>query len=160
MKEKKLDMKPGKIWFKLKFEFKCKRSRPVLQHYHYQDGISRPESKHITTFDLNELMKIKVTDSNIRNKQLSFRTAWLISEFKLNRRKRGSRGGQDKKTYQNIEKPRGIIWQNLRTVPCIPYRGVKHTGKLWLMLLNTQSIKNKEDLLTDYSNRNMAYQSW
>ena len=35
-------------------------------------------------------------------------------------------------------------------VPCIPYRGVKHTRKLQLMLLNTQSIKNKEDLLSDY----------
>ena len=35
-------------------------------------------------------------------------------------------------------------------VPYIPYRGVKHTGKCRLMLLNTQSIKYKEDLLSDY----------
>ena len=103
-----------------------------LQHYHYQDGISRQECKHFTTYDLNELIKIKhVNDSDIRYKQLSFGTVSLICEFKLNGRKRGSMGGQGKKTYQNIEKnPTGIIWQNLRKVPCIPSRQVKHTGKL------------------------------
>ena len=43
-------------------------------------------------------MKIKhVTDSDIRYKQLSSRTVRLMHEFKLNRRKRGSRGGQGKK---------------------------------------------------------------
>ena len=95
-------------------------------------------------------MKIKhVTDSDVRYKQLSFGTVRLIHKFKINRRKRRSRGGQGKKTYQNIEKPTGIIWQNLKKVPCMPYRGFKHTGKLQLMLLNMQSIKNKEDLLTD-----------
>ena len=95
-----------------------------LQHYHYQDRISRPECRHITTWDLNELRKIKhVTDSNIRYKQLSFGTARFICVFKLNRRKRGSMGGQGKKTYQNIEKPTGMIWKNLRK------NHVYHTGE-------------------------------
>ena len=86
---------------------------------------------YITTYDLNELMKIKhVTDRDIRYKQLSFGTVRIVHEFKLNRRKRGSRESQDKKTYQNIEKPTGILRQNLRKVPCIPHRRVKYTGKL------------------------------
>ena len=43
-----------------------------LQHYHYQDGISTPECRHISTYDLNELTKIKhITGSDIRYKQLS-----------------------------------------------------------------------------------------
>ena len=42
---------------------------------HYKDGISQPECKHITIYDLNELMRIKhATDNDIRYKQLSFRT--------------------------------------------------------------------------------------
>ena len=44
-------------------------------------------------------------------------------------------------------------------LPCIPYGGVKHTGRLQLMLLITQSIKNKEDLLTDYV-INEAAETW
>ena len=44
-----------------------------LQHNDYKDRISRPECRHITTYDLNELMKIKhVTDNDIRCKHLFF----------------------------------------------------------------------------------------
>ena len=40
---------------------------------HYQDGIHQPECNDITTYDLNELMRIKhATASDIRYKQLSF----------------------------------------------------------------------------------------
>ena len=39
---------------------------------------------------------------------------------------------------------------NLKILPCIPNKGIKHKGKLQLMLINTQPIKNKENLLADY----------
>ena len=42
----------------------------------------------------------------------------------------GTRGSQDNKAYQCIKKPKGIIWQNLREVPCTASKGVRHTGKL------------------------------
>ena len=116
---------------------------------HYQYGISQLEYKHITTYDLSELIRIKhVVANDIRYKQPSFGTARSIHKLKLNRWERGSRGGR--KTYQTITIPIGVKWTNLRILPHVPNKRVKHKGKLGLMLLNTQLIKNKEVLHTDY----------
>ena len=96
-------------------------------------------------------MKIKYdTDKDVRYKQLPFGTVKSIRDLKLNRRKRGCRGGQDNKAYHHIEKPKGIAWQNLMKIPCTVNRRVRHNGKLCLMVINTQLIKEKEDLLADY----------
>ena len=116
---------------------------------HCQYGISQAECKHITTYDLSELIRIKhVVANDITYKQLSLGMVRSIWKLKLNRWKEGPGGGR--KTYQKITKSIGVKWENLRILPCAPNKGIKHKGKLWLMLLNTQLIKNKEDLLTDY----------
>ena len=121
-----------------------------VQDDYYKCGISQLKCKHITIYDPTELIRIKhVTNHDIRYKQLPFGRVRSKCKLKLNRRKRGLRGGQSKKAYQKITKPRGVALKNLSILPCIPKKGIKHKVKLWLILLNTQSIKNKEDLLTD-----------
>ena len=82
-------------------------------------------------YDPTELIRIKhVTNHDIRYKQLPFGTVRSICKLKLNRRKRDWRGGQTKKAYQKITKPTGVTWENLRILPCIPNKGIKHKGKL------------------------------
>ena len=49
-----------------------------------------------------------------------------------------------------FKKPRGVVRKNLRQLPYASYKVTKHTGKLQLLLLNTKSIRNKEDILSDY----------
>ena len=49
-------------------------------------------------------MRVKhATANDIRYKQLSFGTVRSVHNLKLNRRKRGSRGGQTKNTQQKIK---------------------------------------------------------
>ena len=88
-----------------------------------QDSQHLAECKHIT-YDPYELKKFKHDmDKDKRFKQLTFGTVSSVWELKLNRRKRGTRGGQHNKVYQYIKKPKGITWQNLREVPCTASRG-------------------------------------
>ena len=69
-----------------------------VQEDHYQYGISQPESRHITTYDPTEL---NVINHDIRYKQLPFGRVRSICKLKSNKKKRGLRGRQSKKTYQN-----------------------------------------------------------
>ena len=102
-----------------------------VQEDHYQYEISQWKCKHITTYDSTELIRIKhVTNHDIRYKQLPFGTLRSIHKPKLSRRKRGSRGGQNKKAYKKFTKPTGVTLENLRILPCIPNIGIKHKGKL------------------------------
>ena len=69
-----------------------------VQEDHYQYGVNQMECEHITTYDPIELIRIKhVTNHDIRYKQLPIGTVRSICKLKLNRRDRGSRGGQSKK---------------------------------------------------------------
>ena len=102
-----------------------------MQEDYYQYGISQPKFKHISTYNPTELIRIKhVTNYDIRYKQLPFGTVSSIGKLKLSRRKRGLRGRQSKKAYQKITKPTGVTLENLRILPCIPNKGIKHKGKL------------------------------
>ena len=39
--------------------------------------------------------------------------------------------GQTKQeSLPKITKPTGVTWENLRILPCIPNKGIKHKGKL------------------------------
>ena len=49
-----------------------------------------------------------------------------------------------------LEKPTGVVKKNLRTLPYASHKATKHTGKLQLLLMNTQSIRNKDDILSKY----------
>ena len=71
-----------------------------------------------------------------------------MRELKLNRRKRGSRAGINIPIA--LEKPNGVVKKNLRTVPYASNKTTKHNGKLRLLLMNTQSIRNKDDILSEY----------
>ena len=70
---------------------------------HYQDGVNQPEHKHIITYDLTELMRIRhVTANDIRYKQLSFGTVRLLHNLKLNRGTEclGRSNKENHKTYR------------------------------------------------------------
>ena len=97
-------------------------------------------------------MEIKhVTERDNRYKQLPFGTVKTVCELKLNRRKRGSRGGQSRNVDPVMfKKPMGVVRKNHRPLPYTSYKVSKHTGKLWLLLMITQSIRNKEDIQSDY----------
>ena len=100
-----------------------------VQEDHYQYGISQLESRQIIIYDPIKLLRIKhVTNHDIRYKQLPFGTVRSIGKFKLNRKKRGSGGGQRMKAYQKITKPTRVTWENLRILPCIPNKQLKHKG--------------------------------
>ena len=82
------------------------------------------EHKHIT-YDPYELKQIRhVTDKDVRYKQLLFGTVKSVHKLKLNRRKSGCRGGRGDKDNNNIEKPKGIAWQNLTDITCTVNRRV------------------------------------
>ena len=93
------------------------------QYHHrdrYRDRISQPESNNIITYDLDALKEIKhVTKKDNRYKQLPFGTVTAVRELKLNRRKRGSRGGQNGIHPLTLEKPTGVVKKNLRTLPYV-----------------------------------------
>ena len=71
-----------------------------------------------------------------------------MTELKLNRRKRGSRGGINNATV--LEKPTGMVKKNLRTVPYASNKATRHNGKLRLLLMNTQSVRNKDGIISEY----------
>ena len=100
-------------------------------------------------------MKIKhVTNTDNRYKQLPFGTLRTIHELRLNRRKRGSRGGQRKIDVMiTLDKPTWAELKNLRPLPYSSYKVTKHIGKRQSLLTNTQSIRNKEDIVSDYMRR-------
>ena len=76
-------------------------------------------------------MEIKhVTNRDKRYKQLSFGTVRPVRELKLNRRKRGLRGGINKPIV--LKKPTGVIKKNLRTLPSVSNKASRHNGKLRL----------------------------
>ena len=122
---------------------------------HLQVGISQPEYRNITTYDPVALRKIKhVTKTDNKYKQLPFGTIRNIHELRLNRRKRGSRGGQRKSNVMiTLDKSIRVVLKNLQPLPYSSHKVTKHTGKLWLLLTNTQSLRNKEDILSDYMRR-------
>ena len=94
-------------------------------------------------------MEIKhVTNKNKRYMPLPFGTVRSVRELKLNRRKRGSRGGIHKPIV--LKKHTGVVKKNLRTLPFVSNKASRHNGKLQFLLLNTQSIKNKDDTLSEY----------
>ena len=79
-----------------------------------QDRQHLVECKYIT-YEPYELKKIKHDmDKDIRFKQLPVGTVRSVWELKLNRRKRGTRDGQDNKAYPIYQKTKGITWQNQR----------------------------------------------
>ena len=82
---------------------------------HLQVGISQPECRNIATYDPVALMKIKhVTNTDNRYKQLPFGTIRTIHELRLNRGKRGSRGGQRKSNVMiTLDKPTRLVLKNL-----------------------------------------------
>ena len=49
-----------------------------------------------------------------------------------------------------FEKPTGVVRKNLRALPYASHNATKHTGKLGLLLMNTQSIRNKDVILSEY----------
>ena len=49
-----------------------------------------------------------------------------------------------------FKKPMRVVRKNLRQLPYASYKVTKHTGKLHLLLMNTLSLRNKEDILSDY----------
>ena len=71
-----------------------------------------------------------------------------MKELKLNRRKTGLRGGINNPIV--LEKPNGVVKKNLRTVPYASNKTTRHNCKLTLLLMNTQSIRNKDDILSEY----------
>ena len=98
-----------------------------VQEGHYQCRIRQQDCKHrhITTYDLTELIRIKhVTNHDIRYKQLPFETVRSIHKLKLTRRNRGQGEDKSKKAYQKITQPMGDILENLRILPCIPKKGI------------------------------------
>ena len=137
----------------IKIEIQIQKVHGECQE-HLQVGISQPEHRNITTYDPVALMKIKhVTNTDNRYKQLSFGTIRTIHELRLNRRKRGSRGGQRKSNVMiTLDKTTRAVLKNLRPLPYSSHKVTKHTGKLWFFT-NTQSIGNKEDILSDYVRR-------
>ena len=106
----------------------------VQRHHHinsYRSRISQLENNNIITYDLDALMEIKhVTNRDKRYKQLPFGTVRTVRELKLNRRKRGSRGGINKPIV--LEKPTGVVKKNLRTSPSVSNKASRHNGKLIL----------------------------
>ena len=77
-------------------------------------------------------MKIKhVTNTDNRYKQLPFGTKRTIHELRLNRRNRGSRGGQRKSNVMiTLDKPTRAVLKNLRPLPYSSHTVTKHIGKL------------------------------
>ena len=71
-----------------------------------------------------------------------------MRELKLNRRKRGLRGRINNPTV--LENPNGVVKKNLRTVPYASNKTTRHNSKLRLLLMNTQSIRNKDTILSEY----------
>ena len=135
----------------IQIQIKVQKIQGQYQEHHW-DRISQPECKNIITYDLDALMEIKhVTERDNIYKQLPFGTVRTVCELKLNRRKRGSRGGQGRNVVpMTFKKPTGVVRKNLRPLQYASYKVTKHTGKLQLLLMNTQSIRNKEDILSDY----------
>ena len=43
-----------------------------------------------------------------------------------------------------------MVKKNLRTLPSVSNKTSRHNGKLRFLLLNTQSIRNKDDALCEY----------
>ena len=115
----------------------------------YRGRIRQLENNNIITYDLDVLMEIKhVTNKDKRYKQLPFGTIRSVRELKLNRRKRCSRGRINKPIV--LEKPTGVVKKNLRTLPFVSNKASKHNSKLRFLLMNTQSIRNKDDALSEY----------
>ena len=85
-----------------------------VQEGHYQCRIRQQECKHryITTYDPTELKRIKrVTNHDVRYKQLPCGTVRSICKPKFNRRKRGSRGGQSKKVTRKSPNQQVLYWR-------------------------------------------------
>ena len=85
-----------------------------VQEGHYQCIIGQHEFKHrhITTYDLTELKRIKhVTNHDIRYKHLLFGAEKSIHELKLNRKKRGIKGGKARGLTKNHQTNRSYIGQ-------------------------------------------------
>ena len=123
----------------------------VQRHIHinsYRGRISQLENNNIITYGLDILMEIKhVTDKDKRYKQLPFQTVRSVREHKLNRRKRGSRCGINKPIV--LKKPTGAVKKNLKTLPFVSNKASRHNGKLRFLLLNTQSIRNKDGVISE-----------
>ena len=84
-----------------------------VQEGHFQCTIGHQECKHrhITTYDLTELKRIKcVINHDTRYKQLPFGAVRLICELKLNRRKRGSRGDKARELTNKSPNQQELYW--------------------------------------------------
>ena len=115
----------------------------------YRGRISQQENNNIITYDLDVLTEVKhVTDKDKRYKQLPLGTVGSVRELKLKRRKRGSRGGINKPVV--LKKPTGVVKKNLRTLPFVSNKASRHNSKLTFLLLNTQSLRNKDHALSQY----------
>ena len=72
-------------------------------------------------------MEIKhVTDRDKGYKQLPYGTVRTVRELKLDRGKRGSRGGINKPIV--LEKPPGVVKKNLRTLPSVSNKASRHNS--------------------------------
>lgn len=109
------------------------------------------ERETIWTYDPSELKKIFLHhDRNVLGKRLSFETIKTIRQLRLNKRKRGVRGGV--KLFSDHLMAEESRENNLMILNT--NKKISNGTKLTFATLNARSIKNKDELIHEYLDTN------
>ena len=121
------------------------------------------------SYERMKLLSIRARVNSIRMyRQLKPKVVRTIQQLRIHkRRRRGKKGGQAKTTNVKILSTRFINFSNLRMVTIKKWSQVEDTDSCWTKFGfgNVQSLKNKDNLLRDYLNREdigvfLAIETW
>lgn len=108
--------------------------------------INQPEPSRLSaTYDSVALRQIfEHVDKNKLGKILPFETILNVRKLKLNKRKRGSRGGMKKSEF-----PQGVNKNNLTEIKMGSQRIHDNSKQVSIMTVNCRSVKSKSELICD-----------
>ena len=135
----------------------------------YLTDFSARNERQQLSYERMMLLSIRASVKMVRMyRQLKPNVVRTIQQLKIQkRRRRGKKGGQAKTDNVKILSTRFINFSNLRIVTTIKGSQVANTDKCWTKFGfgNIQSLKNKDNLLRDYLNREdigvfLAIETW
>ena len=123
----------------------------------YLTDFSARNDRQQLSYERMKLLSIRARVNLVRMyRQLKPNIVRTIQQLRIHkRRRRGKKGGQAKTTNVKILSTRFINFSNLRMVTIKKWSQVEDTDSCWTKFGfgNIQSLKNKDNLLRDYLNR-------
>ena len=135
----------------------------------YLTDFSARNERQQLSYERMMLLSIRARVNMVRMyRQLKPNVVRTIQQLRIQkRRRRGKKGGQTKTANMKTLSTRFINFSNLRTVTIKKWSQVENTDRCWTKFGfgNVQSLKNKDNLLRDYLNREdigvfLAIETW